>query len=1342
MTKKLLLIFFFLSKSLLYAQTNINYFLSDTNCPSLPVPFYIDSNQVLDVQWDFCPGDLDVTPLVTSYNNLNMAPRQVQLIKVNEKFYGFTVAISGAVSRINIGNSMNNIPLQVNLQSNTIPVTTVTGIDIKQRGDKFYCFIGDYNTSKIYLAILDSINQNNIQFNELLVNNVGFYNVEIYAQYLFVANFAFNTITKIEFANGFENAPTSTATINTNGLPAGIKFTYDTYNQTYHAFCVKNGSKEITRFDFGNSLNNVPAETLVFTLSSEPYAVEVVNDNNSCYVYAALLGENKIAAIKLTDSVNASAQLLFNNSFPGMNSPLGFAMIRDSSNWHGLAGAGGTLNHFVFSNNCNATPPQNNYFAGSANVNAPLGSYQRIAIQALDTNYITHSFIDSVYFDTTLPEVSFTVNNFCTGLIAQFQSIELLCFDTLVQRYWNFGDNTYDSIISNPTHIYANAGTYTVTFTINTTQGNTITSQQIITVKDAPVADFTFSDNQCADLNVLFTNTSTASVNDTIIQNRWSVENVLVAQTKDFNFTFDSSGLYIIKLFVKNSNGCDDSLIKQITILDSPTPSFTVTNSCIGGTVNFLNATDSNNLNVNYIWNFGDTISSTDVNPVHQYTNGLLNHNVQLISIGSNGCSDTLLQNIHLSVKPTPVILNTSNVLCQHQEIVFANNSFANGVDLISSIIWDFGDSTFSNITGTVKHKYNLPGTYIVTLTAATPTFCDSSVTYTIKVNASPKASYTAPDICFGDTTYFNNTSTVASPDTIQYFAWYLVDIDSSISIPNFSYYYQTGSHPFQLIVVSDSGCVDTLNKDVKVYGVPDVTFSTSNIACTDNATIFNNTTSLIVVDNDSIALWNWNFGDNQFSGLESPIHTYTDTLEYNVSLKATSLFGCKDSLTVAVKVNKSPEPYFTFSPACQKQLTFFQAKDSSATQFPPTTYSWNFGLPNANSTFPNVPYYYDTAKIYLVALTLTYNNGCKQKYLQPVLVNRKPYADFISSGNCSGQSLLALNQSNFYNDSVASYTWSVNGNNISNDTNLTYIPNQSGNYALQLIAISNKTCSDTIVKNVNVNPTPNAAFTTIPTIGALNSPITFSNQTTGAVAYNWSFGDNTFDNTFEPNHTYTTTNNFYTQLIAISDSNCTDTAFQYIKIVESFIDLAVNNVEFKKSNQQLSFSAIVKNNSNIDIQYFTITARIEGLPDIIDNPQIVLQANNGFTKYSFVSSVLLNGNFNPRYVCIEVTKPNDLADQVKANDNACVSITGGFEITLLNTDDGSIEMAINSDIKDECTYEIFDIQGKIISTNNLVLSKGLNYVQLPFHHTNGQYMVRCINKAGDTVSRRLFFAK
>ncbi len=121
MTKKLLLIFFFLSKSLLYAQTNINYFLSDTNCPSLPVPFYIDSNQVLDVQWDFCPGDLDVTPLVTSYNNLNMAPRQVQLIKVNEKFYGFTVAISGVVSRINFGKSMSNLPTQTDLQSKHNP---------------------------------------------------------------------------------------------------------------------------------------------------------------------------------------------------------------------------------------------------------------------------------------------------------------------------------------------------------------------------------------------------------------------------------------------------------------------------------------------------------------------------------------------------------------------------------------------------------------------------------------------------------------------------------------------------------------------------------------------------------------------------------------------------------------------------------------------------------------------------------------------------------------------------------------------------------------------------------------------------------------------------------------------------------------------------------------------------------------------------------------------------------------------------------------------------------------------------------------------------------------------
>ena len=50
-----------------------------------------------------------------------------------------------------------------------------------------------------------------------------------------------------------------------------------------------------------------------------------------------------------------------------------------------------------------------------------------------------------------------------------------------------------------------------------------------------------------------------------------------------------------------------------------------------------------------------------------------------------------------------------------------------------------------------------------------------------------------------------------------------------------------------------------------------------------------------------------WNFGDNNFSSNESPLHAYTKQGKYDIKLVSNSSIGCSDSTTKKIKIYKAP---------------------------------------------------------------------------------------------------------------------------------------------------------------------------------------------------------------------------------------------------------------------------------------------------------------------------------------------------------------------------------------------------------------------------------------------------
>lgn len=94
-----------------------------------------------------------------------------------------------------------------------------------------------------------------------------------------------------------------------------------------------------------------------------------------------------------------------------------------------------------------------------------------------------------------------------------------------------------------------------------------------------------------------------------------------------------------------------------------------------------------------------------------------------------------------------------------------------------------------------------------------------------------------------------------------------------------------------------------------------------------------------------------------------------------------------------------------------------------------------------------------------------------------------------------------------------------------------------------------------TAVEAVCIEPDPIAAFTANPTQTEVNQPVTFTNLSNGAVAYDWTFGDFTGVFTDEnPVHYYSSPGFYLVYLIAYTDFGCSDTTAQAIFVDEPLI--------------------------------------------------------------------------------------------------------------------------------------------------------------------------------------------
>jgi len=623
--------------------------------------------------------------------------------------------------------------------------------------------------------------------------------------------------------------------------------------------------------------------------------------------------------------------------------------------------------------------PANGPFSNAQNPGAL--TFQPPLLQ--DTNYVislsvtnlcgTTNFLDTILVHP-LPIASFatTVNTGCSPLPVGFQNLSL---GTPTNYIWNFGDGQFSTQVS-PTHTFVYGPNDTIfnvaLIAINACGSDT--AYYPIHVFPNTVSSF-FNTNPtvgCAPLNVQFTNYSQGGN----LNYFWSFGNGQVSNSQSPSHLYTSSGTFVAQLVVDNGCSFDTSQI-TITVLAKPMVSFTVANDtlCTSQVFSFTNT--SSQLS-NVVWNFGNGATSNVYSPSYTYQNGG-SYIVSMIGTSaSNGCVDTAYQ--FIQAIPSPNVVYDTNV---YEGCVSFSASFNETSGTASSAVWDYGDGNIG-ISPSSSHYYTTAGTYYPQVVAQNAFGCTDTADFTVVVHPKPLSDFDIP-IKTSCTVPFNVITTNNSQGALIY-NWNFGNGTTSNQFSPVGTYLQSGSYQIVLMVYNQFGCGDTSVQAVIVHPIPIAGFTPdTTIGCEDLTVGFTNNSV-----NSNTYLWN--FGDGTSIQAPNPIHTYMDPGFYTVTLIATNIFGCTDTLIDPnlIQVLQRPQAAFTVSPSILYTEDAFVNLTNLATNYQTGEYDFGNGIVyNINTEIYN----YGTADSgdYVITQVVYNQFGCSDTAYAYIHINLSP---------------------------------------------------------------------------------------------------------------------------------------------------------------------------------------------------------------------------------------------------------------------------------------------------------------------------------------------------------------
>lgn len=339
------------------------------------------------------------------------------------------------------------------------------------------------------------------------------------------------------------------------------------------------------------------------------------------------------------------------------------------------------------------------------------------------------------------------------------------------------------------------------------------------------------------------------------------------------------------------------------------------------------------------------------------------------------------------------------------------------------------------------------------------------------------------------------------------------------------------------LISIDNGDCFPVTDTMKISFGInPNADFDFPDTICLNNPINFTNNSS---ISEGSIVFHEWNFGLNVYY-TEDATYTFTFPGIYDVQLVEFSNIGCSDTIILQVNVLPLPIAEFVYSPDCADDFVTFSDNSTSA-----NSWLWLFGNGNISFSETPDPQTYPMAGNYEVTLLITDANGCPASKQDTIVIFPRPEAGMMLSGLCSGEQIGFSDFSIITNDTIISWNWEFGDGNTSTSQNPFHLYTIDGIYEV-ILQVATENCSDIDTQLITIQPAPIIDIMPSQTQGCNYTNVVFTNNTTGAISFFWSFGDGITSIVASPNHTFINHTNsdmiFPVMVIAFSPAGCTDT--------------------------------------------------------------------------------------------------------------------------------------------------------------------------------------------------------
>lgn len=344
-----------------------------------------------------------------------------------------------------------------------------------------------------------------------------------------------------------------------------------------------------------------------------------------------------------------------------------------------------------------------------------------------------------------------------------------------------------------------------------------------------------------------------------------------------------------------------------------------------------------------------------------------------------------------------------------------------------------------------------------------------------------------------------------------------------------------------------------------------------------------------------------------------------------NFSLKATVLnpnpssCDANEEILSDFEVNALPIAKFTvdnYKP-CEGNLVTF-TDNSVGIGKNITKWYWDFGdgspIEERSSAAP-FTHIYSNEGDYIAKLYVKSETSCLSSVFSSanIHVAKLPVTNFsFSTLTCLNNEISFTNQSTTVDGNIVKYDWDFDdpssATNTSNLPNPVHIFNAVKTYNVNLTVTTDLGCTNTIIKQITINPLPVVDFET-PDICLSDASALFTNKSTisdnSGLTYVWDFGDpiSGASNTSileNPTHKYSVAKDYDVKLTTTSEKGCVTTIIKKFTVNGSTpnADFIIANEAFLCSNQTVNFT----DNSKVDFGEIT---KIEW---IYDNTNLTLK--------------------------------------------------------------------------------------------------------------------------------------